>query len=88
MRCIIKGGGEIKTERFNIFLSRYLKDQLTAAANQKGISRSAYIRSALEMAIQMEKESTLQKAVRELAPIYETDQDLTAFTALDGEEFI
>ncbi|MCJ7733077.1 MAG: type II toxin-antitoxin system HicB family antitoxin [Anaerolineales bacterium] len=84
----MKESGEIKTERFNIFLSSNLKDQLTTAAKRKGISRSAYVRSALEMAIQNEKETTLQKAVRELAPIYETDQELTSFTALDGEEFI
>ena len=69
------------------FLSESLEKRLTAAAQVKGISRSAFIRLALEQALADEKETALEKAVRELTPLYETDQDLTDFTSLDGEDF-
>lgn len=73
--------------RFNFLLSESQEKRLTAAAQAKGISRSAFIRLALEQALADEKETALEKAVRELAPLYETDQDLTDFTSLDGEDF-
>jgi metal-responsive CopG/Arc/MetJ family transcriptional regulator len=77
----------IQSERFNILLSGKLKDQLTAAALARGISRSEYIRFALQQAFQKEKDLRLQKAVRELAPLYNTDPELVEFTDLDGEDF-
>lgn len=73
--------------RFNFLLSESQEKRLTAAAQAKGISRSAFIRLALEQALADEKETALEKAVRELTPLYETDQDLTDFTSLDGEDF-
>ena len=80
-------GGELKTQRINIFLNESLHQRLSGAAKKRNISKSAYIRFALENAFQSENEIAIQKAVKELAPLYETDQELTIFTSLDGEDF-
>ena len=80
-------GEAIHTERFNILLSADIKNKLTAAARARGISRAEYIRSALEASFKVEREQAVIKAVKEVAPLYETDQELTAFTDLDGEDY-
>ena len=77
----------VQSERFNILLSRETKARLTVAARTRGISRSEYIRFALEKAFHLEKENEIRRAVRELAPLYETDPELVVFTDLDGEDF-
>ena len=77
----------LKTQRINIFLSESLHQRLSGAAIKRNISKSAYIRFALENALQSENEIALQQAVKELAPLYKTDQELTIFTSLDGEDF-
>jgi Arc/MetJ-type ribon-helix-helix transcriptional regulator len=87
MRCVMALQREKYSIRFNFLLSESQEKRLTAAAQAKGISRSAFIRLALEQALADEKETALEKAVRELTPLYETDQDLTDFTSLDGEDF-
>ena len=80
-------GESIHTERFNILLSPEIKGKLTSAARARGVSRAEYIRSALEVSFQSDQEQALGKAVREVASLYETDQELTAFTNLDGDDF-
>ncbi len=76
-----------KTQRLNILISKSLEKRLTSAAIKRGISKSAYVRLALELEFDREQEVKLQRAVRELAPLYEADKELTAFTDLDGEDF-
>ena len=78
---------ESKTHRFNLLIGESLEKKLTTASQQRGITKAAYVRLALESALEREEELELERAVRELAPLYETDQDLTALTALDGEDF-
>lgn len=76
-----------KTQRLNILISKSLEKRLTSAAIKRGISKSAYVRLAVERQFDWEQEVKLERAVRELAPLYETDKELTAFTDLDGEDF-
>jgi len=83
----MSGDSAVQSERFNILLSKETKARLTTAARSRGISRSEYIRFALEKAFQQEQENEIRRAVRELAPLYNTDPELTAFTDLDGEDF-
>lgn len=84
---MVPGSGE-KTQRLNILISETLEKRLTSAAKKKrGISKSAFVRLAGEREFDREQELELERAVRELAPLYETDQELTAFTDLDGEDF-
>jgi len=68
-------------------MSESLDKKLTAVSQLKGITKAAYVRLALEKALEREKELELERVVRELAPLYETDLDLTEYTALDGEDF-
>ncbi len=77
----------LKSVRINILLTKALEEKLTKAAINLGISKAAYVRYALEKTFRLEEKHSLQKAVRELAHLYETDQDLTAFTDLDSEDF-
>lgn len=83
---MVPGSGE-KTQRLNILISETLEKRLTSAAKKRGISKSAFVRLAVEREFDREQELELERAVRELAPLYETDQELTAFTDLDGEDF-
>lgn len=76
-----------KTQRLNLLISQSFKEQLISAAKNRGISKSSYVRQAVEREFDREKDLELATAVRELAPLYETDQELTAFTELDGEDF-
>ncbi len=82
---MVPGSGE-KTQRINILISKSLEKRLTSAAIKRGISKSAYVRHAIEREFDREQEVKLERAVRELAPLYETDKELTAFTDLDGED--
>ncbi len=84
---MVPGSGE-KTQRLNILISETLEKRLTSAAKKRGISKSAFVRLAGEREFDREQELELERAVRELAPLYETDQELTAFTDLDGEDFL
>lgn len=83
---MVPGSGE-KTQRLNILISETLEKRLTSAAKKRGISKSAFVRLAVEREFDREQELELERAVRELAPLYETDQELTAFTDLDGKDF-
>lgn len=83
---MVPGSGE-KTQRLNILISETLEKRLTSAAKKRGISKSAFVRLAVEREFDREQELELERAVRELASLYETDQELTAFTDLDGEDF-
>ena len=81
-------GSDEKTQRLNILISETLEKRLTSAAKKRGISKSAYVRLAVEQEFDREQEIKLERVVRELAPLYETDKELTAFTDLDGEDFL
>lgn len=83
---MVPGSGE-KTQRLNILISETLEKRLTSAAKKRGISKLAFVRLAGEREFDREQELELERAVRELAPLYETDQELTAFTDLDGKDF-
>jgi hypothetical protein len=77
-----------KTIRINILLTGSQTDKLAQAARARGISKAAYVRFALEQAFRVDEGQSLQKAVRELAPLYQADSELTPFTALDSEDFV
>jgi hypothetical protein len=77
-----------KTQRLNLLISQAFKDQLISAAKKRGISKSSFVRQAVKREFNREKEHELEMVARELAPLYDVDQDLTAFTELDGEDYI
>ena len=76
-----------KTRRLNILLSESLVECLSASAEDRGMSMSAFVREAVEKECARTQEQILAEAAESLAPLYESDEELTAFMALDGEDF-
>lgn len=76
-----------KTRRLNVLISESLVDWAASTAESRGMSLSALVRESLEA----EKERTLERRISEaaeaLANMYEVDDELTAFTSLDGDDF-
>jgi post-segregation antitoxin (ccd killing protein) len=76
-----------KTRRLNILLSEALIECLSASAEERGMSMSAFVREAVEKECERTQEQILAEAAESLAALYESDGELTAFMALDGEDF-
>lgn len=76
-----------RTRRLNIVLSESLVERLAACAEGRGTSMSAFVRDAVERECARTQEQLLAEAAEALAGLYETDRELTVFTALDGEDF-
>ncbi len=76
-----------KTRRLNIMVSESLIECLSANAEDRGMSMSAFVRQAIERECERSQEQVLTEAAESLASLYESDNELTAFLALDGEEF-
>lgn len=76
-----------KTQRLNILVSKSLDRRLSEAAEKYDTSKSAFVRQAVEREMARREEKELAQAADELASLYESDEELTAFTALDSEDF-
>ncbi len=76
------------TRRLNIVVSEPLHNQLTDMIEKHEETKSDFVRLAIEREIERRKVEGLEKAAAELAILYKTDEELLAFTSLDGEEFI
>lgn len=76
-----------KTRRLNILLSESLVECLSTSAEDRGMSMSAFVREAVEKECARTQEQILAEAAESLATLYESDEELTAFMALDGEDF-
>lgn len=74
-------------ERTQIMLEQEQKQTLKKIAKQKNRSFSELVREMLDEQIEKHQKSTLAAAAQALLVDYKTDEDLLAFTALDGEEF-
>jgi len=76
-----------KTRRLNIMVSESLIECLSARAEDRGMSMSAFVREAVERECERAQEQALSEAAESLAALYESDRELTPFLALDGEDF-
>jgi metal-responsive CopG/Arc/MetJ family transcriptional regulator len=76
-----------KTQRLNILLSESLLTRIGRVAASRGISKSAFVRLAIEKELEESREQELRKVAEALAPLYKTNEELTAFSALDGEDW-
>lgn len=76
-----------KSKRLNIMVSQSLVEWAASAAESRGISLSALVRESLEAERERELERQISEAAESLATMYEEDDELTSFTALDGDEF-
>lgn len=78
---------EGKTHRLNVLISESLHERLSQMAKELNQSKSAFIRRAIMREFERVEEEELERAAAELASLYESDEELTAFTALDAEDF-
>lgn len=78
---------EDKSKRVQIILTEPQKIFLDAAAAKQGVSVSALIRNMVDSYKSGLLEQALAESARSLYSIYEKNEDLTAFTTLDGEDF-
>ena len=73
--------------RTQILLSRSQRQSLLEIAQKDGRSLSDVVREALDAQLRQRQYREMGTAAEQLRELYETDPDLTAMTALDGEGF-
>ena len=76
-----------KSRRINIVVNEELIEYIAATAEVLGMTMSAFVRQAVEKECKRTQEELLADSAASLAPLYESDRELTAFSALDGEDF-
>jgi post-segregation antitoxin (ccd killing protein) len=76
-----------KSKRLNVMVSQSLVEWAASAAEARGMSLSALVRESLEAEREREFERQISEAAESLSKMYEEDDELTAFTALDRDEF-
>jgi post-segregation antitoxin (ccd killing protein) len=79
--------GTSKTRRVNLMISETLLEWASRTAETRGISVSALVREALEREREQAREQAIAQAAESLAALYRSDENLTAFLALDGDDF-
>ena len=78
--------GTSKTRRVNIMISETLIEWASRTAKTRGISVSALVREALEREREQSREQAIAEAAESLAALYRSDENLSAFRALDGDD--
>ena len=73
--------------RAQIILEEEQHTALVEMARLEGRSISEIVREMVRAGLLARQRQQIRRAVRELQSDYRTDEDLTAFTALDGEDF-
>ncbi len=76
-----------KDRRLNLMISETLLERASLAAEALGISVSAFVREALENECERSQEQAIARAAEALAPLYVADENRTAFSALDSDDF-
>lgn len=76
------------TKRLNVMVSESLVEWATEVAELRGMSLSALVRLALEKERERTRENEIEQAAENLAILYSSDHELTAFTAIDAEDFL
>lgn len=79
---------EEKKARIQLVIGEGQKQYLTSSAKRENLSVSAFIRKLVDEHRQRHKELELEAAARELFAEYQSNEELTAFTALDGDEIL
>ncbi len=61
--------------------------ELTALAESEGISLSALLRRIVAQGLEEQRRQQLARAAAQMMELYYSDGTLTAYSALDGEDF-
>lgn len=73
-------------QRVNIVLNESQRKYLQRISEERGLSASEIIRDLIEEKKKEEQAARLTQAAEALAIDYRQDEELTAFTTLDGED--
>jgi len=73
-------------ERIQILLEPVDRRALEQLAQDAHTSMSNVVRDLLRERVKQQRRANLRKAAEMMADAYRTDAELTAFTALDGED--
>lgn len=79
---------ENKLKRVQFLISETQKEFLDSVAKSEGLSFSALVREIFAEYQQQLAERKLAEAALALYDEYETNQELVAFTAIDGDDFV
>jgi hypothetical protein len=74
--------------RTQVLLEKKQRIQLDEIANQNGVSLSELVRKFLNNQLRLHTYEEMRLAAEQLYNDYASDEELTAMTALDGEDFI
>ena len=74
--------------RTQILLGKSQHEMLTQIAQEESRSLSDVVREMIERELRYHQRRQMWLAARELQSDYSTDSELTAFTDLDGDDFI
>ena len=74
--------------RTQVLLEKSQHDTLSQIAKEESRSLSEIVREMIERELRYRQRRQMMLAARELQADYNTDPDLTAFTALDSEDFL
>ena len=79
---------ENKLKRIQFLIPENQKTFLDSVAQQENLSFSALVREIFAEYQQKMIEKELEEAARSLYDEYETNEELLAFTTLDGDDFL
>jgi metal-responsive CopG/Arc/MetJ family transcriptional regulator len=79
---------ESEYDRITFSLPKSMNEALDALKEETKRSKSELIKLAIENYLAKREELKLQKAVEMMRKEYERDEELTAFTSLDSEDFL
>jgi metal-responsive CopG/Arc/MetJ family transcriptional regulator len=75
-------------QRINIFLEEEQRQQVDEFARKEMQSFAEIVREMIDEGIRVRKRKQWEQAAVLMAPDYAVDKELTAFTSLDGEDFL
>lgn len=76
-----------RAERITISLPKSLNDEIENVRKELKFQKSEIFKLAVENWIRSYKKNKLKKIAESMIDEYETNSELTAFTALDAEDF-
>ena len=79
---------EAEMERIQILLEPVERQALKQLADEANTSMSNIVRGLLRERLKERRRAKLRQAAQLMADEYRSDPDLTAFSVLDGEEFL
>lgn len=73
--------------RVQILLNEAQKKFLQREAKQRGNSISALVRNMVDQRMAQAREKEIARVAEDLSPLYESDNELTAFASLDSDDW-